>query len=339
MNVKAKIILLTAISATALAVTPFARAASDTSTPIIPESVTGDGIAAGETVFAAPTIADRVGRVLAPVYVNGRGPYRFIVDTGANRSVIAPRVAAKLGLVPDAAKPILLQGVTGSVSVPSIEVHELAAGDTQLRNLRVPIVDAAVFADADGILAVDSFAGMCLDVDFTANAVTITRGSCRRPGPNWARVRGRLLFGQLMVVDAKIGRTLVRAIVDTGSERSLGNPALLQALDLERRADDPRSETQVVGATDHRVEGNVVESPEVRLGEISIGNLAVTFGDLNVFKLWGFVDEPAIVLGMDILGTAAQLRIDYRRVEFAILPQGAPGKPNLNFPPVPTRIG
>ncbi|HEX6572433.1 MAG TPA: aspartyl protease family protein, partial [Steroidobacteraceae bacterium] len=45
-----------------------------------------------EPSYAVPTRLDRAGRVLAPVMVNGQGPYRFILDTGANRAVLAPRV-------------------------------------------------------------------------------------------------------------------------------------------------------------------------------------------------------------------------------------------------------
>ncbi|MFL6618280.1 MAG: hypothetical protein ACJ8MH_06740, partial [Povalibacter sp.] len=33
-------------------------------------------------LFAAPTRADRIGRIMAPVTINGRGPFRLIVDTG-----------------------------------------------------------------------------------------------------------------------------------------------------------------------------------------------------------------------------------------------------------------
>src|SRR5512135_364355 len=49
-------------------------------------------------LYAAPTRRDQVGRVLAAVKINGQGPLRFIVDTGSNRSAIAPETVAKLGL-------------------------------------------------------------------------------------------------------------------------------------------------------------------------------------------------------------------------------------------------
>ena len=47
-----------------------------------------------QPLYAAPTRPDRVGRMLAAVEVNGSGPYRFIIDLGANRSVLSSRLAA-----------------------------------------------------------------------------------------------------------------------------------------------------------------------------------------------------------------------------------------------------
>jgi hypothetical protein len=41
----------------------------------------------------------------------------------------------------------------------------------------------------------------------------------------------------------------------------------------------------------------------------------VTFGDLEVFRHWRLDAEPAILLGIDVLGTAAALMVDYRRHE------------------------
>jgi len=293
-----------------------------------------------EPALSAPVASDHAGRVLAPVLVNGQGPFRFIVDTGASRSVIAPRLAKALGLVPDPAQPIVLQGVTGTMPVPAIAIRELRAGDTVLRNLRAPVIDSTVFADADGILGVDGFANMCLSVDFEADQVTITRKGCPRRGRGWAQARGRLIFGQLLVVAARIGEIPVRAIIDTGAERSLGNPALLHGLQSRVRRGEPPRPAEVVGATEHRVDGLLVESPEVRLGTIRIGNLTVAFGDLSVFGSWGFTAEPAIVLGMDILGTAAAFQIDYRRGELAVLPRHAMREPpDVEWPPRPSRIG
>src|ERR1700730_14067607 len=46
-----------------------------------------------EPKFVAPTRRDRIGRIWAPVLIDGKGPYRLVLDTGANHSAITARTA------------------------------------------------------------------------------------------------------------------------------------------------------------------------------------------------------------------------------------------------------
>ena len=135
-----------------------------------------------------------------------------------------------------------------------------------------------------------------------------------------------------------MGEVRVTAIIDTGAERSLGNPALLLASGLMVATDDPKSRTQVFAATSQAVFGNIASTPPVRLGGIEIGNLNVVFGDFEVFRMWGVSEQPAIVLGMDVLGTTQGLMIDYRREELRLLPQGAENTVRLRKRITPTRL-
>ena len=62
-------------------------------------------VEAPEPRFVAPTRRDRIGRIWAPVLINGKGPFSLVLDTGANRSAVNANVAQILGLVPDAPGP------------------------------------------------------------------------------------------------------------------------------------------------------------------------------------------------------------------------------------------
>ncbi len=53
--------------------------------------------------------------------------------------------------------------------------------------------------------------------------------------------------------------------------------------------------------------------------------LPVTFADLHVFELWGLTEEPALVVGMDVLGTLERFIIDYRRKQFLMKSPGEKG--------------
>jgi predicted aspartyl protease len=289
-------------------------------------------------VYVAATRPDRIGRVMAPVFVNGTGPFAFVVDTGASSSVISPRVVRRLALEPDPARSKLLRGITGSEVVPTVAVNRITAGEISLSENFLPVVEPRVFADADGIFGADAFARGCLYVNFDESHVSILRKSCPRVGDTWETLRAELRFGGLPVVNARVGKTPVIAVVDTGAERSLGNRALLVAAGLETAIEDPKTQRQVFAATSQAVFGNLLAAPPVSIGNIEIGNLHLVFGDFEVFRMWGAADVPAIVLGMDVLGTTQALMIDYKRREFRLLPQGAPNTVRMRARTTPTRI-
>jgi len=122
--------------------------------------------------------------------------------------------------------------------------------------------------------------------------------------------------GGLLAVDAAVGRVTLKAVIDTGSEGTLGNEILASTLGIRPNPKQPLSE--VSGATSPIQKGHSVIVPRLTLGSALILNADVTFGDIYVFRLWGLDREPAIVLGMDVLGRADTLIIDYRRKELQI---------------------
>lgn len=275
-------------------------------------------------MYAAPTRLDRIGRVVAAVKLNGAGPFRFVLDTGSNRSAISPKLAATLGLTPDPGTPVEVHGVTGSAVVPGATVAELQIGDITLRDQRLPVLPDPVFSDADGILGVAGLEQARIEVDFAGDRVSIRRSSGRRATGEYLVVRARPGVGGLLLVSGRVGAVPAKVILDTGAERTIGNRALQDALQKRARRDAGRPAT-IIGATPGAVEAVAFESPTIAIGEARLNDVAVTFGDLHVFQLWGLLDEPALVVGMDVLGTVERLVFDYRRHEFQVKPRDIHG--------------
>jgi predicted aspartyl protease len=122
--------------------------------------------------------------------------------------------------------------------------------------------------------------------------------------------------GGLLLVDGRVGRVPVKAILDTGAERSIGNEALKDALaQYSRRPRDVVMST-VVGATPQVVQGMSFETPAITIGGARLTNLVVTFGDMHVFGIWALDDEPALLIGMDLLGALERFVVDYPQSEF-----------------------
>lgn len=274
-------------------------------------------VSAGLPLFATPTTLDRIGRVVAPVMVNGRGPFRLVVDTGANRSTISSDLAAKLGLDTTTGPMVLLNGVTGSAQVPAVNIERMEAGDLLLENQRMPVVSPHVMGGADGILGIASLRDERILIDFKRDRVQISRS---RAGltPEFLRIKAKRIDSGLLVAKVRIGRVKALAIVDTGAEVTLGNLALKKALRVRQRKSGQDATTTVYGATEDTDTGARHAVPRITLGNAVIRDVRVTFGDFHIFEVWDMVDEPVLLLGMDVIGTVDTLVIDFRRSEIHI---------------------
>ena len=75
---------------------------------------------------------DRNTLALVPVYIDGKGPFAFAVDTGASRTVIDEKAALKAGLKPGRSIGTL-QGVAGSAEGREVRVDAWSADKVALR--------------------------------------------------------------------------------------------------------------------------------------------------------------------------------------------------------------
>ena len=273
-------------------------------------------------LLACPTTVDRIGRVIAPVMINGTGPYRFLVDTGANHSMISPALAARLGLRPRQGALEKVTGITGTQQLPWVRIADLQVGSFRIGNLRLPITASPVMNGLDGILGLAGLPAERVAVDFRHNVVWIGRSN---GGGAWGylAIPARRTAGGLLRVDARIGGVPVIAVIDTGSPRTLGNEALRRAL-LRSAARAPDT-AQIFGVTRQVSFGNVSGSPTVYLGPAAIGHLNIVYGDLPIFRVWHLEHRPAVVIGMDVLGTVDALILDYRRAHVYVMPYHPPG--------------
>ncbi len=270
--------------------------------------------------YAVPTRLDHVGRIVAQVTINGRGPFRFMLDTGSTRTVLAEDALVKLGLTADADATVAVSGISGSELAPSVHIDSLDAGDLHFRDLDLPVLAGPVFHGLDGILGMDGFEGMKLSADFSKDRISISQSLGKRPSLTYSVMHAEFLSDRLLMVDGRVGSLRTKAIIDTGGTHTLGNAALLAALTKAHQRGVQVLQAGVIDVTQASQLAVVGRVPDIRLGDATIANLFVTFGDFQIFRTWGLQDEPALLVGMDVLGTLEQLSIDYRRKEIDLLP-------------------
>ena len=258
--------------------------------------------------FATPTTLDRIGRIVAPVMINGRGPFKLMVDTGANRSLITTTVADMLGIDYLSAPLVTMNGVTGSAEVPAVAIERLEAGELVFEGMQVPVLAPHLVGGADGILGIAGLREQRLVVDFDRDRVTISRSKLWET--SLLRIDAHRVAGGLLAVKGRVGRIKVVAIMDTGGQITLGNRALQAALRSEAK-----HQTEVLGTTETVIMGDTARVPDIRFGEVSIRRVRVTFGDFHIFDVWDLNDEPALIIGMDVLGAMGAFMIDFRLAE------------------------
>jgi hypothetical protein len=280
-------------------------------TPLDPVAVTAD-----EPRFVAPTRRDRIGRIWAPVTINGKGPFRLVLDTGASHSALTAQVANTLGISLDSGHTVLLRGATGTARVPMVPVESLEVGDLLMYPRRLPIVPDAL-GGAEGILGTDGLANKRIHIDFRRDRITIKRSRSEPAGEGFITIPVEFMRGRLLVIEARMGGVATKAIIDTGGQATLGNLALREAL-AERRRRMELEPDQVIGATLDVQEGDRSATPSLIMGGLRVTSGAMTFADFAIFEHWKMLDQPAMLVGMDVLGLLDVLVIDYRRRELHV---------------------
>ena len=291
---------------------PTAAAAPAAATPPVAAGDTLEEIVveAPEPRYVSPTRRDRIGRVWAPVFINGKGPFRLVLDTGASNSAVNSRVAERLGLPLTDDHSIMLRGVTGSRVVPTIPINSLIVGDLELQGRRLPIVTDAL-GGAEGVLGSEGMLDKRVFIDFGKDRITIFKSHLEPPPAGFVTVPFRIVGGLLMVVNARIGAVKAKAIIDTGGQATLGNVALREALMRRYKATKVDQDT-ITGATLDVQRGERIPTPPIELGALTLRDVRITIGDMYIFQHWHMTDEPTILVGMDLLGLVDTMIIDYK---------------------------
>jgi hypothetical protein len=108
------------------------------------------------------------GAVLVPVAINGRGPFTFLLDTGASHTVVSTRLATRLGL-PIVAKT-LVSTEAGDQARLVVELERLTIGSASVAGLLPTVVDLARLFETeprlDGVVGQDFLSAFNYTLDF-----------------------------------------------------------------------------------------------------------------------------------------------------------------------------
>lgn len=281
----------------------------------------------GEKGIRVVTRDDDADRLTVEVMINGQGPFRFVVDTAAERSILADDVAARLGL--GMGRTVMVSGLARRIPAATVSVRELAFGPFRRHGLALPVLPRAS-VQADGYLGLDAIDGTRVTLDFANRSIRIEEAmeaAAEAARPDVAHVRAKGNGGFLRVMDCLVDSVASIAFIDTGAEVSVGNVSLLNAMATRNKILTPQAHVTLTGVTGGEVTGQVVPVGRIRLQNLAFTNGTLVIADVPDFVVWKARSRPALLIGMDYLRQFASVTLDYRTRDIRFELSSAPPRP------------
>jgi predicted aspartyl protease len=263
-----------------------------------------------------------------PVTIGGEGPFRFMLDTGAQATVVSRALADRLAL--NDRSPAILVGMASRMPVETTPIYDVGLGSRTFYIRSAPVVETANIGGADGILGLDSLQNQRVLFDFVKQEITVADAEDLGGNRGYEIVvRARERLGQLIITEAELDGIRIWVVVDSGAQGSVGNPMLLERFRRKRELGMAEM-TDINGAT---MSGMTKVSRELIVGRARLENVPILFADSPTFHSLGLSDRPALILGMSELKLFRRVAIDFRtrRVLFDVPPQGRPDRRYTTF--------
>jgi hypothetical protein len=246
-------------------------------------------------------------RMSVEVRVNGNGPYRFLVDSGADTSAVGLRIARDLQL--PLGTPAILNGMTERSLVDRVKVASLTFGPSTITDLEVPALKEQDLG-GDGMIGIDALVRQRLMMDFEQHVVKVEDSRIRPVHlPGEIVITARREHGQLILTEVRAAGLPLDAVVDTGSEVTIGNMSLRNKL---LRRNHRFTMVPMLGVTGKVMQIEMAQIAELQLGPVTLHDVPIAFADVPPFKMFGLDKDPSLLLGTDILETFRRVSLDFR---------------------------
>ena len=280
----------------------------------LPEVHGASGAQEAESTDIVAARNDGQGRMTVPVRIGADGPFRFLLDTGAQNTVVSTALAVQLGL--PAGRRARLVGVAGTQMVSTVEIDQIDLGKRSYYGLLAPTLEARNIG-ADGIIGLDSLQNQRVLLDFRRNLIAVD--DAKSLGGNRGYeivVTARRRSGQLIMTEAMLDGVRVNVVIDTGAETSIGNRALQRALSRRRALE----QTTLYSVTGQNIVADMGFGRKLDIDKISFVNVEIAFADAPAFPALDLESKPALLLGMRDLRALDRVAIDFstRKIYFDI---------------------
>lgn len=256
--------------------------------------------------------------VVVAADINGRGPFRFLLDTGASHHVLRPEAARGLGLKLEGGGEIDA-GSRGTVSASLARVAEVRVGRFTLEGQQFFVTPFPASYTFDGFLGAELFKRFTVGIDFRRSLVTLTRPAGFRYGGAGVSLPVKFHGGLIPRVKAEVDGAAGWFKFDTGYNGELA----LFADFTERHGLLTKYAPQKSAPGGQTLTGEVGDSPVARVRVLKLGRLEVEGVSTSFFREKGGSNSAFA----GAIGTALLKRfhiiIDYERRRVILEGDGA----------------
>ena len=256
-------------------------------------------------------------RMTVPVHVSGQGPFRFLVDTGADHTAISREIAGRLGLARN--EQAKMHTVAGVSMVSTADVPQLQLTQKAQTVRGAPLLDSSNMG-ADGIIGTDSLRSQRVQFDFATKTLSIVPSATRdfRDEPGTIVVQAQRRKGRLVFTDASANGQPLTVVIDTGAQVSIGNDALRQKLQGRGLLGTPEK-VSLQTVTGQTIVGDYMFVRDLEIGGVTLHNLAIVFTDAHTFHALKLDRRPALLLGMNAIRAFKKVSIDFANQKFRVV--------------------
>ncbi len=238
-------------------------------------------------------MAEGATHVLIDVRLNGKGPYRLLLDTGAATTVLDEDLVKELGLEPRGTTRIGDPSNPEANEVDRVELASVELGDARFEGVaavgwRGPSLTAAI--GARGVLGLPTFRDCLLTIDYPSREVGVAPGEL--PPVDGRRVL-ELAVRPIAEIPVEVAGHRAFAHLDIGNASSLAVPGVYRdslrtkgevRTGRGMRASGPVEFTITTLDGDLRLGEAVLHDPEIRFDD-KLDHVNVGYGVLRGFAL------------------------------------------------------
>jgi predicted aspartyl protease len=281
-------------------------------------SATAIGALCTNVLYATvPLSWDSTGHVVVPTMVNGKGPFSFILDTGADESGVYSWFAKSLDLQKGERRE--LSGATGSEQMIATRLSALSIDGHIIRHVDADTmpdrVDGAMLA---GVAGVDLMRHEFAVIDFACQTFAlqpVQRARSEIVGAGATLIKaGSIRDGKQLTLPVTINGITGVAVLDTGSRSTQINYKFAAAVGISPES-AAFGDAPTRGATTQAVSARVGPIGTVRFAGITRLDAVARVVDMPYLEGAGLADKPAMNLGLDLL-RGTRLTVDFSSRQF-----------------------